>query len=50
MNDRINKICKGVEDIKDSFQFTQNNMEENVKSIKEKVQKTELCLKNNKEV
>ena len=25
-------------------------MEENIKSIKEKVQKTELCLKNNKDI
>ena len=40
MNDRINKICKEVEDIKDSLQFTKNNMEENMESIKEKVQKT----------
>ena len=47
MNDRINKICKEVEDIKDSLQFTQNNMEQNIKSMKEKVQKIEL---NNRDI
>ena len=50
MNDRINKISKEVEDIKDSLEFTQNHVEESIKIIKEKIQKTELCLKNDENI
>ena len=50
MNDRINKISKEVEGIKDSLEFTQHNVEESMKIIKEKIQKTELCFKNDENI
>ena len=36
MNDRINKISKEVEDIKESLQFTQNNVDKILKVFKGK--------------